>query len=277
MKQSISFIGAGKVATALGMHLKDYGFEIVGYLSKNELSAKKAASITKSESYTNLEELINNSEIVWITTPDDQIEAVAKQIATLNISNIGKKLFVHASGVHTTDVLRPLSDAGLNVAAAHPLLAFGEALAAAQALTKVSFAVEEYELKISTLLNACGNSSFEIEKDKKAMYHAAACVMSNYVVTLADVALRMFAKAGLPNEHVQRATMPLMESVIENLRERLPMEALTGPIKRGDADTVRMHIETISQLMPEALDLYMSLGRETMAMIDDYKLKDILE
>ncbi len=278
MRRAISFIGAGKVGTALGLYFKDKNFEIVGYLSRNESSSIMAASLTGSRSYTIQEDLINKSNIVWITTPDDQIEGVAKQIASLNINNKEEKLFIHASGVHTTDVLNDLRSAGLHVAAAHPLLAFSNPIDSAEALKKGSwFAVEEYEIKISKLLNLCGNLTFSIDKDKKALYHAAACVMSNYAVTLANVAQRMFTKAGLPEMSVPSATMPLVESVIHNLMDKKPTEALTGPIKRGDAATVKLHIDTISKLMPEVLEFYKYMGKETMTMINDYKIKEILE
>ena len=97
----IAFIGAGKVSTALGLYFKDKGFEIQGYYSRNPKSAEKAAQLTRSCPCTSLDTLIGNSQMIWITTPDDQIKNVVQQISNLPILDKNKKLVLHASGVHS--------------------------------------------------------------------------------------------------------------------------------------------------------------------------------
>lgn len=281
MKPSISFIGAGKVGTALGQYFKQNGFEIQGYLSRSEASAIKAASITHSKSYTSLEKLISESNTIWITTPDDQIKQIVQQIANVPTSNNNHKLVIHTSGVHNIDILTEAQEAGYHVAVAHPLLAFGNPEDSVRALASTWFAIEEKmgnnNLRISNILQICCNYTFKIDKSKKALYHAAACMLSNYMVTLANAAQEMFDQAGLPKAYFARATMPLMKSVMQNLMTKEPKDALTGPIKRGDAETVKQHIEILQQEMPQWEELYKDLGRETMKMINDDKLKDILD
>lgn len=277
LNPTISFIGAGKVATALGIYLKQKGFEVSGYASQNAASAERAAIITKSKAFANLSELLENSNVIWITTPDDKIESVAKQIASTPISNVNEKLIVHASGVHTAKILSSAREKGYQTAAAHPLLAFSNSEDAAQMLNEAWFAVEETSPIISNILHKCGNNKFNIEGNKKTLYHAAACVLSNYMVTLMDASQQMLAHTGLSKEDATSATMPLLESVVKNMQGKSSKDALTGPIKRGDATTVSMHISSLHEEMPEMVELYKMMGKLTMQMINDYKLKDILD
>lgn len=277
MKPSISFIGAGKVSTALGLYFKEKGFEIAGYLSRSEASTQKAAFKTDSQSFTDLFELLENSNVIWITTPDDQIETVASQIATILVSDKNEKLILHASGVHDLTVLNAAKRAGYQTATAHPLLAFGNLQEATEMLADTWFGIEDENDKISKILNLCGNHTFRLDKEQKVLYHAAACVLSNYMVTLTDVAEKIFEASGLPAESIENAVQPLLESVVRNIRRSGTQNALTGPIKRGDANTVEMHLDALQQYSPEITVLYKLLGRQTMQMINDYKLKDILE
>ena len=277
LNPTISFIGAGKVATALGIYFKQKGFEVSGYLSRSASSARNAASKTNSTSFSNLSELLENSNVIWITTPDDKIESVAQQVASTPISNADQKIIVHASGVHTAEILSATKRSGYNIAAAHPLLAFSDVDDASQMLNDTWFAVEEDTQLISNILHKCGNKTFNIEGDKKTLYHAAACVLSNYMVTLMDASQQIFAHTGLSKEDATSATMPLLQSVVKNMQGKQNKDALTGPIKRGDASTVAMHINSLQKEMPEMVELYKMMGKMTMQMINDYKLKDILD
>lgn len=274
---SISFIGAGRVSTALGLYFKKNNFEITGYLSRSEVNSRQAASQTGSRAFTELRELLGRSDIIWITTPDDKIEEVANRIATLPVTDKNKKLILHASGVHTAALLEPTKKAGYHIAAAHPLLAFDSADDAVKMLAQTWFAVEESTFPISGILHKCGNKTFTVNRDKKILYHAAACVLSNYMVTLIDASQRIFEHAGLSKQDAMHAMQPLLESVIKNLENKQSRDALTGPIKRGDAETVKMHLDALNKSLPEMFELYKLLGQKTMQMINDYKLKDILD
>lgn len=277
MNRSIAFIGAGKVGVALGIYFKDNGFEVSGYLSRSLDSAKRAAEYTNSVAYNSMANLLNDSDIVWITTPDGQIEDVANEIAKHPVADDNPKLILHASGALSAQVLAVAKQAGYRTAVAHPLMAFGNPMVASKELHRVWFAVEEEEEGISKLLRDCGNNTFEVATELKPLYHAAACVLSNYMVTLVNAAQQIFEKSGLPKQHLANATRPLIDSVIENLAMQAPKDALTGPIKRGDKETVQLHLDVMGRETPEMLNLYKQMGRETMKMIGDFKLNDILE
>ncbi|MDO5524312.1 MAG: DUF2520 domain-containing protein [Bacteroidia bacterium] len=268
----IAFIGAGHVSTALGLYFKNKGFEIQGYYSRNPKSAQKSAQLTGAHPYASPEKLINDSEMIWITTPDDQIENVVRHISNLPVPQKKDKLVVHASGVHSLSILNPLKEIGYQTACAHPLLAFSDAVSAQEKLNDVWFGIEESKEenpKLVDFFKKSGNKTVTIDSGKKIIYHAAACVLSNYLVTLLNASYQIFEKSGMPKDDIQKATRPLLQSVIDNLKNKNCKDALTGPIKRGDENTVRMHIESLSTFMPEMKELYTLMGEETRKMLQE--------
>lgn len=276
----IAFIGAGKVATALGLYFKNNGFEIGGYYSRSYKSTEKAARLTHSHPYASIGKLIKDNQMIWITTPDDQIEAVVRQIILLPVLQKDEKLVLHASGAYPLSILNPLKENGYQTACAHPLLAFGDPVVAQEKLGGVWFAMEKTEEnngQLAGLFKACGNQTFTVDPGKKSLYHAAACVLSNYLVTLLNISWAIFEKSGMPANNIQEATRLLLESVILNLKGKDLKDALTGPIKRGDKNTVRMHLESLNAFMPEMTALYTLMGRKTMQLLDDYSMEEVLK
>ena len=217
----IAFIGAGKVSAALGLYFKNNGFEIGGYYSIGGASAGKAAQLTSSTHYSSLERLINDNQLIWIATPDDQIEKVVQQISHLEITGKTDKLILHVSGVYSLSILDPLKVTGYQTGSAHPLLAFGDPVVTQQTLHGAWFAVEKGEEdngRLNLLLESCGNPTFTVTPGRKPLYHAAACLLSNYLVTLMDASYRIFERSGLPADNVREATCPLFERVVRSTR-----------------------------------------------------------
>ena len=122
----ISFIGAGKVGSALGLYFKQKGLQIGGYYSRTHQHAVNASKLTNSNAYSNIHELLKHSSMVWITVSDDSLEEVAKEIAKLDIPP-QIAAFIHTSGVHSINALQSIRKKGFATYSAHPLMAFGEA------------------------------------------------------------------------------------------------------------------------------------------------------
>lgn len=281
----ISFIGAGKVGSALGLYFKQKGMEIGGYYSRTYANAERAAILTGSATYASLEELLSESSMVWITVSDDALPVLAEEIARLDIPT-DIEAFVHTSGVHSTAVLQPLKETGFSTYCAHPLMAFGEAKESAVQLNDAYFtldnSIEDAENRNDDYLTAffekTGNHTLQIDSKKKELYHCAASVLSNYLVTLLNLAYDMFAEAGMTKGEIKKATAPLLLSTLKNIEENEYMsDAMTGAIKRGDRTTVAKHLAALQQNIPDKTQLYKALGRETMAMLGDDRLKDMLD
>lgn len=280
----ISFIGAGKVGLALGLYFKQKGFEIGGYYSKTYMHAGEAARLTESVAYTNIMELMKSSSVVWITASDDALLLLAREISQLAIPQ-HIKAFIHTSGVYSTEVLQPIRDAGCYTYCAHPLMAFGHASESVLQLNDAYFTIDTSTEKLkkneenylTRFFEKTGNNTLQIDSKKKELYHCAASVLSNYMVTLLNMAYEMFAESGMTRTEIKKATAPLLKSTLNNIAKNEQMsDALTGAIKRGDATTVEKHIATLENYMPCKTKLYKELGKETMTMIEDYKLKDTL-
>ena len=280
----ISFIGAGKVGSALGLYFKQKGFEIGGYYSKTFKHAEQAAMQTESRAYTNIVELMKSSSVVWITASDDALPLLAKEISQLAIP-LHIKAFVHTSGVYSTEVLQPIRDTGCYTYCAHPLMAFGKASESALQLKDAYFTIDTTTEKLkkneenylTRFFEKTGNNTLQIDSKKKELYHCAASVLSNYMVTLLNMAYEIFAETGMTTTEIKKATAPLLKSTLKNIAENEQMSnALTGAIKRGDATTVAKHIATLENYMPHKTKLYKELGKETMTMIGDYHLKEVL-
>lgn len=284
----ISFIGAGKVGLALGRYFKQKGLPIGGYYSRTHANALHAANTTGAKAYTSIKELMSNSTMVWITATDDALPQLAAEIAQLPIPQ-HIEAFVHTSGVHAANVLQPIYDKGFAAFCAHPLMAFTDAKEGAEQLKSAYFSVETLTTEHLTegekgenclmrLLKQTGNNTMQIDSNKKELYHCAASVLSNYMVTLLNMAYEMFAETGMDKSEIKKATAPLLASTLKNIEQHETMsDALTGAIKRGDATTVAKHLAALEQYMPENKAVYSELGKATMAMLQDYKLKDILK
>ena len=275
----IAFVGAGKVATALGLYFKTKGMEVTGYYSRNHEHAKKAAETTNTRAYTNLTQLINSSRMIWITTTDDSLEEVAFQIAGLSIEPDKEKLFLHTSGVHSTDVLRPIKEKGFTTGSAHPLLSFSAAESTAEKLRETWFTIECNEdegNELPDFFKKTNNPVLRIDSKHKALYHTACSMLANYLVTLTDISYQIFENAGIEKETMRKATIPLLESVLENTKNKEGKEALTGPVKRGDINTIKLHLESLQNSNPEFVEIYKVLGRLTMNMLGDFRLSEIL-
>ncbi|NLA63403.1 MAG: DUF2520 domain-containing protein [Bacteroidales bacterium] len=279
----ISFIGAGKVGLALGLYFKQKGLKIGGYYSRTYQHAQVAANKTDSKAFVSIEELMEGSTMVWITASDDALSLLADQIAQLDIPQ-HIEVFVHTSGVHSTKVLQPIKDKGFSTYSAHPLMAFADAKESMEQLNSVYFSIEtpaevqpESDNCLTRLFEKTDNDTLQIDSNKKELYHCAASVLSNYMVTLLNMAYELFAESGMSKSEIKEATAPLLASTLNNISNNENMsDALTGAIKRGDATTVAKHLEALEKYMPDKKAVYTELGKATMTMLQDYKLKDML-
>jgi len=272
----IAFIGAGKVGTAFGMYLKNNGFDVQGYLSRRVESSKRAAEFTNSKYFTDIKEL-SQFDILFITTNDDEISKVSKRLVEESVLK-PNQILIHMSGASSSELLEDAKKCGCFTFSLHPLQAFADIEKAVRDLSNTVFSIEGDAEKISVIediLKKLGNKYFKINKDQKSIYHAVACVVSNYLVTLMEYGLNLFTTIGIDKDEGYKALLPLIEGTINNIYKLGTEEALTGPIARGDAQTIRSHIKSINNICPENLELYKEMGLKTIELAQKNKLKDI--
>lgn len=276
MSIKVGFIGAGKVGTTLGIYFKRKGIDVVGYFSDNKEDTQKSSHLTHSKFFTKIDDLITESNLIWITTTDDAIQSVATQIANFSTALDTQKTFIHASGVHTISELLPLQKKGFSVATAHPLFAFSNPIENEKQLDNLFFTIEKKEGRLIELLSRTNNEYLLIKSEKKPLYHLASVVLSNYLVTLSHISNQIYNRVGIENKDLNRATIPLIESVLSNIQKQ-GKEALTGPIRREDKETIKKHIATLNEQFPSFLDFYKNMGLQTAKMVEKEKLFDLFE
>lgn len=248
----IGFIGAGKVGSAFGRYLYEKGFEIAGYFSRTEDSAREAAEFTNSN-VLSIKKLVEESNYIFITTPDGVISEIWENLKKFNIK--GKKIF-HMSGCLSSDAFNGSRDLGVDSYSLHPLYPFTDKNCY-EKLNKVIFSLEGENIEdIKEFLERAELKYFLLNKKDKAKYHAAAVFASNYLVALSRIAKSMLLDCGINEEFIIDAIYPLMEGALLNIKEKGIEDALTGPIVRGDYKTINMHLESLR----EYKDIYKKLG-----------------
>jgi predicted short-subunit dehydrogenase-like oxidoreductase (DUF2520 family) len=277
MLLNIGFIGAGKVGKALGLYFKSHGLDISGYYSRTAESAREAALLTASQQYATLKALTDSSDIMYITVPDHALSEVDREAAAVICEYPVKPelTWIHVSGAHPSGCLAEIKKAGCTVGSMHPLCSFGEPVSSAARLRDAWFTLEGTEKavrEVKTILGITGGKYNLITAENKPLYHAGACVVSNFLVTLLESGIQYFEAAGMKREDIFQSIEPLIGATLSNIREKDTIDALTGPIVRGDYNTVSVHLQAIGARLPSELDIYKALALKTALMLDDRRL-----
>ncbi|WP_423230041.1 Rossmann-like and DUF2520 domain-containing protein [Acetobacterium bakii] len=274
MTMEIGFIGAGKVGTSLGNYFMQKNLSVSGYYSKSKSSSVRSAGLTGSALFEDLDSLLKASAVVFITTGDDIIPEVVSLLGQSPYLN-EKHTFVHTSGALSSEVFEGFEKLGCGICSLHPIMTFSEVSTPVKDLEAIKFTLEgnhEGKALIQKMLEVTGNEFFIIDKESKILYHAAACVLSNYMVTLIDTGFEMLTKAGIDQEKIASSFLPLITATLNNVRKSGTVDALTGPLVRGDENTIVKHVDAIKTSIPEYLDLYETMGIATLNMIRDKRM-----
>ena len=208
-------------------------------------------------------------DIVFITTPDTQIEPVCKALVKDTGITPGSLVF-HLSGALSSDILASARDAGARVGSIHPLQAFTPyEKGQANPFEGVNISIEgdvEAVAGGKAVVTALGANAFAIPTNSKTLYHASAVVASNYLVTLEHFALSLLMETGLNESQAYEILEPLIQGTLANIKARGCAKALTGPVARGDHDIVSRHITDIDEKTAHFSGLYRLLGTHTLAL-----------
>jgi len=173
---------------------------------------------------------------------------------------------LHLSGALSTDALGPLHAVGYAVGSLHPLQSVADPWSAGDRLVGSAFAVGGEPLAVAAarrLVDGVGGRVLVIPPALRPLYHAAAVFASNYLIALLAVAVRLLQDAGVSAEDALPAILPLVRGTLDNVQHLGVPAALTGPVARGDGDTIRLHLARLSEADRE---LYCALGRELLPL-----------
>lgn len=258
----IGFFGAGKAGFTLGKYFSDKGEDVVGYWSRSPKSAEDAADFTNSMYYDSVEELIRHSDTLFLTVPDSAIGTLWDGIKNFPLKD---KLVCHVSGSLSSGVFSDIDQTGAFGYSIHPLFAIHSKYNSHKQIEKAFFTIEGAEEKmyiLRSLMNRLGNNYAVIASDKKELYHAAAVTASNHVLALLSSAQNYLVDCGMTRAQAEVALNTLFLVNAQNAAEVGVINALTGPVERGDLTTVKKHIRCLEKLNYDDKQLYLLLALE---------------
>ncbi len=279
---SFAVIGAGRVGSSLALALRARGARLAGFVSGTPQGRSRAEALLGMPAAFDIRDLVSRSPDVYvIAVPDNVLPQVAEELGTRLRPCIAagrpSPLALHTSGATSVHVLGPCEESGAVILAFHPLQTFPDPVSgwtrfagAAVAITPASGGHDSPAALFGfALARSLDARPFLLSDENRTLYHAAATVACNYLVTLESVAARLFIRAGLPQEEALALVFPLLTSTLENLRAEGPVAALTGPLSRGDTSTVARHLEVLAAEEPELIPLYQVLGLATLDLVQD--------
>jgi len=263
--QNISFIGCGSVGRPLGRLLREAGVAIRGVACRSLASAGEACTFMGAgEPLAAAADAAAAAGCVIIATPDRIIAEAEKQAAR----GVGPgHVVLHLSGALPSSVLSACRAAGASVGSMHPLQSFTDPGKSLEIVAGSVFACEgdgDAVRAATAIAGAVGGRPVTIPTESKPLYHAAAAAASNFLSTVLCLGVDLMEKTGMDRKTALDALLPLIEGTIRNARARGLPQSLTGPVERGDADTVRAHLEAIRRTCPELEEKYAALVAMTV-------------
>jgi predicted short-subunit dehydrogenase-like oxidoreductase (DUF2520 family) len=258
--EPIGIAGSGRVASALGRLLRERGAPVVAIAGRDPGRTAEAARFIAGIEAVGLEALPGRASRVIIAVTDAAITPVAQALAAAGMK---RGIALHTCGASACEALEPLSAQGVSCGALHPLQTFSTPEFGVARLPGSAFGftgegpAADWATEIVELL---GGTLIRVPAERRAIYHAAAVMASNYVVGLIDAAATLMQRAGADERTSLRAIEPLARASIENAFAMGPLKALTGPVERGDVETVARHCEALDDADPEIADLYRAVG-----------------
>ncbi|MDD2220717.1 MAG: DUF2520 domain-containing protein [Clostridia bacterium] len=256
-KIRIGFIGAGQVGVTLGAYFAGKGLNISGYFSRSFNSAQAAAKIVSTQAFADLAPFVEECEMIFITTADEQIKTVWQELKKYDLNN---KIICHTSGALAADVFEGIAACGAYGCSIHPMYAFAQKNGQTQGLESCFFALEgngEYLAEIISFIKKLGNKYLLIAQDKKALYHLANVFVANFVLAILNSGFNCLQSCGVSQKETIQALMPLIAANLDNIAQKGCLESLTGPVERNDLATVKKHLEVIP---PQYSGLYAQLS-----------------
>lgn len=283
----IGFYGAGRVGCTLGRYFREHGLKVTGYYNRTPDKAKEAAEWTGTLAYDSPMRLIMENDVLFLTVSDGAISSVLQDLCQnkstaglLEKNLLSGKFLIHTSGALSSEVFSGTGAYGYSI---HPLYAISDRKTSYETLNRAFFTVEgdaEFLDQWVQLLTGIGLFAKPISAAEKVRYHASAVMASNLVCGLYHAASEELVACGFSKEEAETALSGLFLDNARGIAERGVTRQLTGPVERGDAETVKKHL---AKLEGEHRKMYILLSEQALEVAKeknperDYtELEDIL-
>ncbi|MDF3300606.1 Rossmann-like and DUF2520 domain-containing protein [Streptomyces tropicalis] len=259
---TVGVVGAGRVGPALAASLQLAGHRPVAVSGVSETSRRRAELMLPGVPLVAPAEVLGRADLVLLTVPDDTLPGLVAGLADTGAVRPGQ-LLVHTSGRYGARVLDPALRAGALPLALHPAMTFTGTPVDVQRLAGCSFGVtapEELRLAAEALVIEMGGEPEWVAEERRPLYHAALALGANHLVTLVAQSMDLLREAGVTAP--DRMLGPLLGAALDNAL-RSGDAALTGPVARGDAGTVAVHIAELRRHAPQTVSGYLAMARAT--------------
>ena len=259
----VGVIGAGRVGAVLAAVLRSRGHDIVSVAGESDASMRRAADLLPGVPVAKPTTVARTCDVLLLTVPDDMLENVVIQLTASGAIRSGQYV-VHTSGSHGLRVLEPATQVGAHPVAMHPAMTFTGTARDLDRLPDCVFGVttgpadRDWALALVTELGA---DVMWVPEEQRSLYHAGLAHGANHLVTLVAQAMELLSAAGADDPAA--ILRPLLGAALDNALADGDA-ALTGPIVRGDVNTVRAHLAEISATAPDTLPSYVALARATL-------------
>ena len=258
-RQSVAILGAGRMGQGLALALGEAGYE-VALVARTSHPVSPPLRLHRGPR----SEALRDASVAVLAVPDEAIATLAGELAAAGEIAAGH-VVLHLSGLRDRTALSPLDATGAALGSLHPLQTVSDPATAATRF-KGAFAGVEGDLRAlaaaESLARSLGMAPVRIPAGAKPAYHAGAAFAANYTTALVGVAERLAVAAGIAPDVARRLYLPLIRGAVANL-DSGPAAALTGPVRRGDVETVRAHLAALG---PEDRRLYLLLAREALRL-----------
>lgn len=266
-KFPVTIIGAGPVGSALALALREKRYLLRVILSKKGRSAKALGlSVHAPHGRLRPAKRFGVEGIIFIAVPDDEIRNVV-HILSGRYKDFSESIVFHTSGALSSKILSPLKRKGATVGSFHPLQTFPKSGSASGQLKNIWIGIEGDKMAVAAarhIIHDFVAHPFVLSSQQKMLYHVAAVFSSNYFVTLLSVAEELGGRIHVPRRKVISIFEPLILQSLMNVKKYSAASALTGPIVRGDVQTLKRHrAELEKKGLGHISLLYAALAKET--------------
>ncbi|WP_372728237.1 Rossmann-like and DUF2520 domain-containing protein [Nocardioides sp.] len=259
----IGVVGAGRVGAVLAAALRAAGHEVVAAAGESDASKRRLAALLPGVAHEKPSAVARSCDLLLLTVPDDMLPNVVAMLSASGALHPGQYV-VHTSGRHGLGVLDDAAAVGARPIALHPAMTFTGTEVDLSRLSGCVFGLTAgpAERAVAEQLVAdLGGRPMWVPEEMRTLYHAGLAHGANHLVTLVTEAMEILTAAGAVDP---AATLrPLLTAALDNALDQGDA-ALTGPIVRGDVNTVRAHLADITANAPQTLASYVAMARATL-------------
>ena len=258
----VGVVGTGRAGSVLSAALKRAGHNIRACTAVSDISKLRAESLLPGVPVTSIEEAVKDRDLILLTVPDDYLSQVVSGLAATNAVSPGT-FVMHASGRYGIEILPLLTDQGCLPLALHPVMTFTGTSIDLNRLSACPFGITTVQTLrpvAETLVVEIGGEPIWVPEENRGLYHAALTFGANNLMTLVTQTTELLEAAGITNP--ENLVAPLLSASLDNAL-RNGDAAITGPVARGDAGTVREHLSVLANFDPAVSQAYRAMARLT--------------